>query len=111
MDSDLEILNNSAADDEKRLDAIHRLRRATEDWVNPPPWVGDYQALDLLMRIASDEDEGFIRNEAAEALAQIWLSQARLDVQRYWQLSEHAKEIVRSYIEVNNPGLLNQLPD
>lgn len=107
---DLTILRDPKADDDARLDVVHQLRRAAEDWSNPPGWVDDDEVLDLLTHIAGDEDEGSIHNEAAEALVQIWLSGGSVDTSRFRKLSTYAKEIVRSHLEVNRPDLLGTLP-
>jgi hypothetical protein len=108
--ADLTILRDPKADDDTRLHAVYQLRRAAEDWSNPPVWVDDDEVLDLLTHIAGDEDEGSIHNEATEALVQIWLSKGSIDATRFRKLSSYAKEIVQSYLEVNRPDLLDTLP-
>lgn len=109
-DPNLAILRDPTADDDARLDAIYQLRRAAEGWSGPPVWIDDDEVLDLLTKIAGDEDEGNIHSEATEALVSIWLSKGSVDTTRYRKLSPYAKETVRSYLEISRPDLLDTLP-
>lgn len=105
----LATLRDPTAADDARLDAVYQLRRAAEGWSGPPVWINDDEVLDLLTHIAGDDDEGNIGSEAAEALAQIWLSKGSVDMTRYRKLATYAKEIVRSYVEISRPDLLDAL--
>ena len=105
----LQTLLDPLADDEERLRVVYEMRAA--EGIALPEWANSDEVLDALTRLASNEDEAWIHNEAAEALVQVWLTKGTLELPRYRRLSNSAKEIVRSYVELNRPDLLGELTE
>lgn len=110
---DLQILLDQQASLEARADAVDRLRyEAGERYNDPPDWFDDPSVIDALSEFASETYEEFpICLDAAEALAQVWMSKGWVDNDRFRSLAASARREVLAYLRLNRPELLAGLDE
>lgn len=100
-----EVLSSPAASWDDRLDAATLLRMEAGH-VEQPDWFVDESVLDALAAAASDPADDAIAQEAAEALANVWMKKGWIDSERLRSFAPSAKADAREYIQLNAPHLL-----